>query len=79
MDPDEVKRLIEAGLPGAEVRVHSDDQTHFEAVIVDNAFEGMRTLARHQRVYAALGEKMGREIHALSMRTLTPAEAAGRS
>lgn len=79
MDPDEVKRLIEAGLPGAEVRVHSDDQTHFEAVIVDSAFEGVRTLARHQRVYAALGEKMGREIHALSMRTLTPAEAAGRS
>ncbi len=78
MNPDDVKRLIEAGLPGAEVKVLSDDNTHFEALIVDAGFDGLRTLERHKRVYAALGEAMGREIHALSMRTLTPAEAATR-
>jgi stress-induced morphogen len=46
-------------------------------VIVRDGFECLRTLQRHQMVYRALGEKMGREIHALSMRTLTPAEAGG--
>jgi acid stress-induced BolA-like protein IbaG/YrbA len=74
MHPDEVKALIEAGLPDARVEVRGEDMTHFEAVIVSEAFEGLRTLQRHQLVYKALGERMGREIHALSMRTLTPAE-----
>lgn len=78
MNPADVKGLIEAGLPGAEVEVLSDDNTHFEAMIVAAEFDGLRTLDRHKRVYAALGEAMGREIHALSMRTLTPAEAAAR-
>jgi len=52
----------------------SGDGAHFEAVIVSNAFAGKRLIARHQLVYAALGDRMKQEIHALSMRTLTPEE-----
>ena len=50
------------------------DGSHFEAVIVSKAFEGKRLIQRHQLVYAALGDRMKEEIHALSMKTLTPAE-----
>jgi acid stress-induced BolA-like protein IbaG/YrbA len=74
MTPQEVSRLIEAGLPDAQVRVESDDDTHFSAVIVAAAFEGKRSLQRHQLVYATLGPRMGREIHALSIQAYTPAE-----
>lgn len=74
MHPHEIEQLIRAGLPGVQVRVESDDGTHFSAVIVSDAFNGKRTLQRHQLVYAALGARMGNEIHALSMQTLTPAE-----
>jgi acid stress-induced BolA-like protein IbaG/YrbA len=75
MNAAEVQALIEAGLPGAQVRVQSDDDTHFEAVIVASQFAGRRMIQRHQLVYAALGARMGREIHALSMQVLAPDEA----
>jgi acid stress-induced BolA-like protein IbaG/YrbA len=75
MNPEDVARLIRAGLPGAEVRVESDDNTHFTARIVAREFAGQRSLARHQLVYRALGERMGREIHALSIEALTPEES----
>ena len=75
MNPEEVARLIRAGLPGADVRVQSEDQTHFAARIVAPQFTGLRSVARHQLVYRAIGERMGREIHALSIEALTPAEA----
>jgi acid stress-induced BolA-like protein IbaG/YrbA len=74
MNASEVQLMIEAGLPGAEVRVQSDDDTHFEAVIVAPQFEGKRMIQRHQLVYATLGARMGREIHALTMQVLTPQE-----
>jgi acid stress-induced BolA-like protein IbaG/YrbA len=74
MNADEVTRLIEAGLPAARVRVLTDDDTHFEAVVVAEQFDGRRPLQRHQLVYAALGARMGREIHALSIQAYTPAE-----
>jgi acid stress-induced BolA-like protein IbaG/YrbA len=74
MHPEEVARLIRAGLPGAEVSVASDDHTHFSARVVAREFAGKRSLARHQLVYRALGELMGREIHALSIEALTPEE-----
>jgi acid stress-induced BolA-like protein IbaG/YrbA len=74
MQPSEIEQLIRAGIPGVEVKVESDDNTHFSAVIISDAFSGKRTLQRHQLVYAALGARMGNEIHALSMQTLTPAE-----
>jgi acid stress-induced BolA-like protein IbaG/YrbA len=75
MNPEEVARLIRAGLPGAHVQVVSDDNTHFTARIVAPEFAGKRSLARHQLVYRALGELMGREIHALSIEALTPEES----
>ncbi len=78
MNAAEVATLIRAGLPEAEVRVQSDDDTHFEALIVASAFAGKRSLARHQLVYAALGARMGREIHALSIQAYTPEEWATR-
>lgn len=78
MNASEVQALIAAGLPGAQVQVESDDNTHFAALIVAPQFAGKRTIARHQMVYATLGEKMGRDIHALSIEALTPEEAASR-
>jgi acid stress-induced BolA-like protein IbaG/YrbA len=75
MSPEDVARLIRAGLPGAEVRVASDDDTHFSARVVAREFAQLRTLARHQLVYRTLGELMGREIHALSIEALTPEES----
>ena len=76
MSPAEVKALIQQGLPSATVEVSGEDHTHFEALVVSADFEGKRPLARHQMVYATLGASMGREIHALSLRTLTPSEQA---
>jgi acid stress-induced BolA-like protein IbaG/YrbA len=77
MDANEVAELIRAGLPGADVRVQSPDGTHFAARIVAPQFAGKRALARHQLVYRALGERMGREIHALSIEAFSPEELAG--
>jgi acid stress-induced BolA-like protein IbaG/YrbA len=79
MDPNEIAKLIEAGFDGAEVRVVSDDNTHYEALIVAAEFEGKRPIARHQLVYRCLGTLMGNEIHAMSIRALTPAEFAGQT
>lgn len=76
MNPSTIQQLIEAGLPGAVVEVMGDDGVHFEARVVSEAFAGKLPLARHRMVYATLGEKMGGEIHALALKTLTPAEAA---
>ena len=75
MNPEEVARLIRAGLPGARVEVQSEDQTHFAARVIAREFTHLRSLARHQLVYRALGELMGREIHALSIEALTPEES----
>ena len=76
MDPSDITRLIEAGFENASVRVESDDNTHFAALVVAEEFEGLRKLKRHQMVYQTLGTLVGNEIHALSLRTLTPAELA---
>ena len=76
MDPMEVTRLIEEGLEAAKVEVRSDDGSHFAALVVSDEFEGMRPLQRHQLIYKALGERVGREIHALTIRALTRAEYA---
>jgi acid stress-induced BolA-like protein IbaG/YrbA len=75
MSPEEVARLIRAGLPGAQVEVQSEDQTHFAARVIAREFANLRSLARHQLVYRTLGERMGREIHALSIEALTPEES----
>jgi acid stress-induced BolA-like protein IbaG/YrbA len=78
MHPAQVAELIRAALPGAQVDVESPDQTHYTARIVSDSFAGLARVARHQLVYRALGERVGREIHALSIEALTPAEASGR-
>ena len=73
--PEQVQSYIEKGLRCGDVRVVGDGE-HFEALVVSEAFRGKNRVQRHQLVYAALGERMREEIHALSMRTLTPEEAA---
>ena len=74
--PDRVADLIRAGLPGATVRVESGDNTHFAARVVAAQFAGKRPIARHQLIYRTLGERVGREIHALAIEALSPDEAA---
>lgn len=78
LSSDDVKGHIASGLACEHLEVHGDDGSHFEAVIVSSAFEGKRLVQRHQLVYAALGDRMREEIHALSMKTLTPQEYAAR-
>lgn len=73
--PEQVKAYIESGLPCTHLEVEGDGQ-HFFATIVSPAFEGLRSVARHQKVYAVLGDRMKAEIHALSFKTLTPEEFA---
>ena len=72
--PEQVAQYIEKGMACEEVRVDGDGQ-HFQALIVSAAFAGKSRVQRHQLVYGALGERMREEIHALSMKTLTPEEA----
>jgi acid stress-induced BolA-like protein IbaG/YrbA len=79
MTPERVADLIRTGLPGADVRVESDDNTHFASQIVAAQFAGLRPIARHQLIYKALGPLMGREIHALSIDALTPDEYQKRA
>lgn len=71
--PESVKSGIESGLACEHVEVIGDGQ-HFQAVVVSPQFAGKSRVQRHQLVYAALGERMREEIHALSMQTLTPEE-----
>ena len=76
MTAQELQTIIAAGLACEHLEVAGDGR-HWEAVIVSPEFQGKRPIQRHQRVYAALGERMRTdEVHALSMRTYTPAEWA---
>jgi len=79
MNPKQIEELIRVALPGALVRVRSEDNVHFDATVVAREFAGLRPLQRHQLVYKALGERMGGEIHALQLETLTPDELSSRS
>jgi acid stress-induced BolA-like protein IbaG/YrbA len=71
--PEYIEHAIQAGLACEHVEVAGDGQ-HFQAVIVSDAFAGLTKVKQHQLVYRALGDRMGEEIHALSMQTLTPAQ-----
>jgi acid stress-induced BolA-like protein IbaG/YrbA len=76
MTADELKNIIAAGLPCEHIELDGDGR-HWSAVIVSPEFEGRRLIQRHQRVYATLGARMHTdEVHALSMKTFTPAEWA---
>lgn len=72
---DDVKRYIALGLACERLEVEGDGR-HFFATIVSAEFDGLTRIGRHQRVYKALGDRMREQIHALSMKTLTPSEAA---
>jgi acid stress-induced BolA-like protein IbaG/YrbA len=74
---DDVQRFIAQGLACEHLAVEGDGQ-HFFATIVSAEFEGASRVMRHQRVYQALGDRMRQQIHALSMKTLTPAEWASQ-
>jgi acid stress-induced BolA-like protein IbaG/YrbA len=73
--PESIRQAIAAGLACERLEVGGDGH-HFEALVVSAAFEGRSRIDRHRLVYAALGDRMRQEIHALSMRTLSPAEWA---
>lgn len=73
MQNEEIKKLIENGIPDCTVQIGGDG-THFEAIIISNEFAGKTMVQQHQLVYKALGEKIGTDIHALSMQTYTPDE-----
>lgn len=79
MDTLTIKHLIEQGLPGAKADVIGPDGVHFEALVIYQGFEKKLPLARHRMVYSTLGTLMGNEIHALSLRTLTPDEVTSHS
>ena len=76
--PEQIKAYILEGLNCTHISLEGDGQ-HFFATIVSPEFVGLRPIARHQKVYAALGERMKDEIHALSFKTLTPEEFAKNS
>jgi stress-induced morphogen len=74
---EKIQNMVETGLPGAKASVRDMTGTsdHFELVVVSEAFTGKGMVARHRMVYGLLGPAVGAEIHALSLKTLTPAEA----
>ncbi|MEP6548057.1 MAG: BolA/IbaG family iron-sulfur metabolism protein [Gammaproteobacteria bacterium] len=78
MNPQQVAQIIETGLPGAKALVKSDDNVHFEAVVIAAAFTGKRSVQRHQLVYGTLGAAVGNEIHALALQVFTPEEFASQ-
>lgn len=75
MTAHEIAALIQSAMPDATVQVHGDDGQHFQADVVSPAFVGLSVIAQHRLVYAALGERMGREIHALALKTRAPSQA----
>ena len=74
LSAEQLKSYITQNLDCDFIEVRGDDGTHFEAVIVSAAFEGKRMVQQHQLVYAALGDRMRAEIHALGMKTYTPSQ-----
>lgn len=79
MNAEQIKALIASNLPCSHLELEGDGR-HWYATIVSAEFEGKRAIARHQRVYAALGGKVDSgEVHALSMKTFTPAEWAAQA
>ena len=77
-DRKSIEEAIRGAIDCSHVDVRGDDGVHFEALIVSPAFAGQSRVRRHQMVYAALGDRMREEVHALSMHTLSPEEWAAR-
>lgn len=74
LSAQQLEQYITQHLDCDYIKVLGDDGTHFEAVIVSEAFTGKNMVQQHQLVYTVLGDRMRTEIHALSMKTLTPAQ-----
>ncbi|MFZ0887310.1 MAG: BolA family protein [Candidatus Binataceae bacterium] len=76
MNPNELEEMIARAFPGAlvEVRDMTGGGDHFEALVISDRFEGMGLIERHQAVYGALGDAMRAKVHALTLKTLTPAQ-----
>ena len=74
MNPQQIAELIQRGLPGSRATVASEDNVHFEAVVIAEKFGGLKAIQRHQLVYATLGGAVGGEIHALALKVYTPEE-----
>lgn len=80
MQAEQIKQMIEAGLPGSQVQVFGDDGRHFDAIVVSPDFAGKSMVAQHRMVYATLGARMeSDEIHALALKTYTPDSWAKRA
>lgn len=80
MQAEQIKQLIEAGLPGSEVQVRGDDGQHFDAIVVSPAFAGKSMIEQHRMVNAIVAEQLrSGAIHALSMKTYTPESWAKRA
>jgi acid stress-induced BolA-like protein IbaG/YrbA len=77
VDPSSIEQSIRSGLDCTHLEVQGDG-AHFEAVVVSPRFAGLPRVRQHQLVYAALGDRMREEIHALSMKTYSPEEWAAR-
>ncbi len=79
MDPKIIENLISHHIECTYVSVAGEDRTHYEALVVSNAFKGQLKIKRHRMIYAALGDHMISDIHALSIKAFTPEEFAGLS
>ena len=73
--PEELQQRIEAAIAGASAEVTGDGQ-HFYAVVSSREFAGLSRIAQHRRVYEVFGSEVGDRIHALSIQTKVPQEAA---
>ena len=74
MPAEDIVALIKAGIPDAEIEMTdlAGDNDHWKAVVTSASFKGLLRVKQHQMVYAALGDKMGGELHALALETRTP-------
>jgi stress-induced morphogen len=74
MPASQIEELIKAGIPDAEVTIRdlAGDGDHYAARVVSRRFEGMSRIKQHQAVYAALGGRVGGELHALQLETAVP-------
>ena len=71
---EELQRLLEAAFPDGSVLLESpmQDNNHFQCIVVSERFENQSRVRQHQMVYQALGDKLGKEVHAFSLQTYTP-------
>lgn len=76
MSASDIERLIRAGIPDSEVTIVdlAGDGDHYSARVVSRSFSGLTRVQQHQKVYSALGGRMGGELHALQLETVAPRE-----